>query len=244
MNEFDYDVRRRANLARQARHKKNGSKSKKCPLSTDRMTIKQWKERNGPVISMNMNKPMIWKEFKALPSDLKKEYIENLINKYGATSGAIAEMFGVTPSFFSKYLSGGDFGITFNRYAKRSAEQKKLWAEFLKPEKLEGTEVVEEVANTVIVAATTSDNVEACDNILSEVPANNETASEKTVECVDRMCEKTTVETNRPSMMAMEHFTIGFSGLLNADMIANSLRSILGKKSCGTITINCMIDNG
>lgn len=244
MNEFDYDVRRRANLARQSRHKKNGSKSKKCPLSTDRMTVKQWKERNGPVISMNMNEPMIWKEFKSLPGDLKKEYIDNLISKYGATSGAIAEMLGVTPSFFSKYLSNGDFGITFNRYAKRSAEKKKLWAEFLNPVKSGNVEVVDEVMDTVVIAAPASECVEINCNAPEEDSTNTDVANNAAVEDFEPVCENVIPENDRPAKMAMEHFTIGFSGLLNADMIANSLRSILGNKSCGTITINCMIDNG
>lgn len=45
MNDFDYEVLQKKRLARQAFHKKGESKSRKCPMSTDRMTRKQWIEK-------------------------------------------------------------------------------------------------------------------------------------------------------------------------------------------------------
>lgn len=51
MNDFDYEVMQRKRLARQAFHRKSGSKSKKCPMSTDHMTRKQWLERCGESVT-------------------------------------------------------------------------------------------------------------------------------------------------------------------------------------------------
>lgn len=63
LTELEYDCLERKRLARQARYRKRGSKSKKCPMSTDYMTQKEWKERNGEVITMNLNRPVSWSVF-------------------------------------------------------------------------------------------------------------------------------------------------------------------------------------
>lgn len=68
MSDFEYDCWQRKRLAQQAKYRKCGSKSKKCSMSTDHMTQKQWKERNGKVVTVNLNQPITWDEFKALTS--------------------------------------------------------------------------------------------------------------------------------------------------------------------------------
>lgn len=42
MNDFDFDCLQKKRLAQQAKYRKRGSKSKKCTMSTDYMTTKQW----------------------------------------------------------------------------------------------------------------------------------------------------------------------------------------------------------
>ena len=71
MNDFDYEVLQKKRLARQAFHKKGGSKSRKCPMSTDRMTRKQWIERCGEVVTYELGKPMGWEAFKQMPVALQ-----------------------------------------------------------------------------------------------------------------------------------------------------------------------------
>ena len=44
MSDFEYDCWQRKRIAQQAKYRKCGSKSKKCSMSTDHMTQKQWKE--------------------------------------------------------------------------------------------------------------------------------------------------------------------------------------------------------
>lgn len=40
MNDFEFDCLQKKRLAQQAKYRKRGSKSKKCPMSTDHMTKK------------------------------------------------------------------------------------------------------------------------------------------------------------------------------------------------------------
>ena len=96
MNDFEYDCLQRKRLASQAKYRKRGSKSKKCTLPSDRLTNKQWKERCGPVVSFNFNKPIEWDRFKKLPVAVQSEYITNLQKRFGATAVDLGNMFGVT----------------------------------------------------------------------------------------------------------------------------------------------------
>lgn len=79
MNDFDYDVMIKKRIANSARNRKRGSKSKKCPMSTDHMTHKQWLERCGKTVTYNFSKPMAWQDFCDLPIHIQKEYLLNLI---------------------------------------------------------------------------------------------------------------------------------------------------------------------
>lgn len=60
---FNDDVREKKKLANQARYRKRGSKSKKCNLSSDRLTHKQWLERCGKTVTYNFRKPILWQDF-------------------------------------------------------------------------------------------------------------------------------------------------------------------------------------
>lgn len=91
MNEFDYDVYLKKRIARGYRNKKNGSKSKRCSLTSDGITQKQWRERNGEIMSYNLSEPMSWETFKTMPIDLQTEYIKGLRDKYGTTATDLAK---------------------------------------------------------------------------------------------------------------------------------------------------------
>lgn len=113
-----------------ARHRKNGSKSKKCCLPSDGMTAAQWKKRNGEVMSYNLNKPMSYEAFKDLPEDAKRTYLKHLCEVHGASVGGLAEMFGVSRSTIGSIVSG--LGIKFSA-GMVTNERKRKWAEFLAP---------------------------------------------------------------------------------------------------------------
>ena len=80
------------------------TKKKGCTLPSDYLTPAQKKKLNGDVISLNMNKPCRWAEFKLLSKDLQEKYINSLHERLGAGRTAISRMFGIQPSTFKKFV--------------------------------------------------------------------------------------------------------------------------------------------
>lgn len=131
MNDFDYEVIQRKRLASQASHRKCGSKSKKCSMSTDHMTRKQWEERCGDIVTYQLGKPMSWDEFKGLPATLQKEYLMDLIHKYSTTASDLARMFGITPQTVTRFCGNPDIGISFIRGKHMSKENRAEFEKFM-----------------------------------------------------------------------------------------------------------------
>lgn len=96
MHEFEYDVMQKARLARSAKHKTASVRGgRKCTLPCDNLTPAQIRKLNGEPATYRLDKPMTWKEFKAMPEDLRKQYIRDLQLRYGANDAALATMLGV-----------------------------------------------------------------------------------------------------------------------------------------------------
>jgi len=131
MNDFDYEVLLRKHLARQASHRKRGSKSKKCPMSTDHMTRKQWEERCGEIMTYQIGKPMKWDEFKQMPQNIQREYLQNLIHQYSTTAVDLARMFGITPQTVIRFCSNPEMGIEFSRGKRMSREERDNFEKFV-----------------------------------------------------------------------------------------------------------------
>lgn len=218
MNDFEYDCLQRKRLASQAKYRKRGSKSKKCTLPSDRLTNKQWKERCGPVVSFNFNKPIEWDHFKKLPVAVQSEYITNLQKRFGATAVDLGNMFGVRALTVRKHADTNDLGVDFPRGHAMSASKKDEWARFLSYEESEAdnsnTEQVE-------LEPDVEDNV-----IIEEAKAETEGKASSSFDSASKH-------------MNMKRFNIQFSGAINVDMIANSLKLILGDNSEGDIEIVC-----
>ena len=211
MNEFEYEVLQRKRLAGQARHRKGGSKSKKCPLSTDYMTPKQWAERCGEVVSFQIGKPMKWAEFCELPRDLKEEYLKNLIEKYSVSARVLATMFGVTPVTVFRMVEKEKLDIEFSKGRRMSYEQKVDFDRFL-----------------------------ADDLSIEETPTMNDVECQDEPENSVNIEEPVTCEYERSEPKTkLDGFTMNFSGQIDVDMIANSLRYILGSGSNARVQIIC-----
>lgn len=95
MNDFDYDILERKRVARNAKYKRNGSKSRKCTLPQDSMSAAQLRRMNGKMETYNLSKPMSWTMFRAMPDDLKREYITRLRERFNASLAKISEMMGI-----------------------------------------------------------------------------------------------------------------------------------------------------
>lgn len=101
---FIQDVRERKVTARGARHKVNGSHSKKCTLSQDTLTPAQLKRRNGPVLTCDLNKPYTLAYLRTLSRHMQIEYMENLLSKFNPTNTQLSNMLDCSPTWLYSYL--------------------------------------------------------------------------------------------------------------------------------------------
>ena len=132
MNDFDYDVLQKKRTAAGARHMKRGSRSKRCSLPSDNLTPAQLKRRNGPVSTYKLDAPMRWDDFKAMPVDLQKKYLTNLIETYGATNEMLGDMFYVRPTHVGTVKKA--LGVVSHNPHRLVGEKKairdQMWAAF------------------------------------------------------------------------------------------------------------------
>lgn len=101
---FYADIAQKKRVGYGAKHKKNGSKSRQCNLSTDRIMKGAWQKMNGPTFTYQLDKFYTWEEFLGLPVDIQVEYLNRLMEKwqvgqraieailFGKGSGAIANL--------------------------------------------------------------------------------------------------------------------------------------------------------
>ena len=132
MNDFDYDVLQKKRIAAGARHMKRGSRSKRCSLPSDNLTPAQLKRRNGPVSTYKLDAPMRWDDFKAMPVDLQKQYLTNLVETYGATNEMLGDMFYVHPTHVGTVKKA--LGVVSHNPHRLIGEKKairdQMWAAF------------------------------------------------------------------------------------------------------------------
>ena len=132
MNDFDYDALQKKRIAAGARHMKRGSRSKRCSLPSDNLTPAQLKRRNGPVSTYKLDAPMGWDDFKAMPVDLQKQYLTNLVETYGATNEMLGDMFYVHPTHVGAVKKA--LGVISNNPRHLSKAKKdirdQMWAAF------------------------------------------------------------------------------------------------------------------
>lgn len=132
MNDFDYDALQKKRIAAGARHMKRGSRSKRCSLPSDNLTPAQLKRRNGPVSTYKLDAPMGWDDFKAMPVDLQKKYLTNLVETYGATNEMLGDMFYVHPTHVGAIKKA--LGVVSHNPHRLIGEKKairdQMWAAF------------------------------------------------------------------------------------------------------------------
>ena len=197
MNDFDYENYQKKRLAHQASHRKCGSKSRRCPMSTDYMTQKQWKERNGKVVSLNFDKPTTWENFKELSKGVQEEYLRHLAETYNANATNLAEMFGMSVATVRRHIQSADLDIKFRVGHSMNAEQRDAWERFLH--------------------------------------------SAQEYIAVSDMREKDKAAEPAPASMKMSEVSLCFIGPINVEMVANSLRHILGDEANGEVKVVCSL---
>ena len=147
MNDIEFilkeDIKEKKKAGSGYRHKKNGSKSKKCTLPSDHLSKKELNKMNGECKVYNLNKPMSYSNFCAMPVDLQIKYLEMLRDKFGANQTEISFMMGCNcatlKSHKQRFLNGKP---EFKRYTY-SRLDKDAWRRFVNGEEDKDTAVAE-----------------------------------------------------------------------------------------------------
>lgn len=105
--EFIYrqDIKEKKRISQGARHKRGGSKSKKCTLPSDYLTKKEKEKMNGEVFVYNPNNWYSWEEFKAMPMEYQVKYVNSLLNRYNCGLTTISKIvFEKSPECLSQHF--------------------------------------------------------------------------------------------------------------------------------------------
>lgn len=109
---FRKESTEKAITARSARRRRtHNGKGGRVKFPSDNLTKKELKAMSGECKSYRMNDPMKWAEFKAMPDDLKADYIKLIRERFGAADTKIAEMLGCHPVTFSRFCKTLGIGV-------------------------------------------------------------------------------------------------------------------------------------
>ena len=104
-------------------------KGGKVRFPSDNLSRKELNAMNGEVVTYSLNKPMKWDEYKRMPDDLRRQYIENLQKRYDIMQKDLADMFGV--SVETVRLETKKIGISFkHRCGYAINNNKGAWRDF------------------------------------------------------------------------------------------------------------------
>lgn len=108
---YKQDVKEKAITARSS-HKYGSSRRRRCGLSSDNLTRKEWERMNGPVHTLKPDEALSWDRFRALPRSLQQDYIKHILSKFKVGPVALGRMFGVSEAYCGDYLKK-QLGVTF-----------------------------------------------------------------------------------------------------------------------------------
>ncbi|ANU55297.1 hypothetical protein I5Q82_03210 [Acutalibacter muris] len=104
-------------------------------------------------MAVNYDVPMTWKDFKALEKEEQRDYLQHLIDTYGANAVSFAQMFKINANTVRRYISDNDVGIKLSR---GSRVDRARWNEFL------GVQETEEKAAEVVQPQPVSCGMQVC----------------------------------------------------------------------------------
>ena len=128
------DIKEKKRTGSGYRYKKNGSKSKKCSLPSDHLSKKEIEKMNGECKVYNLNKPMNYSNFCAMPVDLRIKYLEMLRDKFGANQTEISKMMGVADTTLASHRAKFLDGKPVFRSYKHSRLDVEAWNKFINGE--------------------------------------------------------------------------------------------------------------
>lgn len=96
----------RKRTARGAFNKRtHNGKRGRVKFPSDYLSKKEKNKMNGEIKVYKMNEPITYAEFKEYPDDLKKQYVNNLREKFDVSDTAIAEMMGINKRTLNRLLN-------------------------------------------------------------------------------------------------------------------------------------------
>ena len=123
---FVMDVKEKKRTARGYHNKvRQGGKMK---LPSDYLTRKEKQALNGDIKTFRLNEPMAWDEYKALPEDLKRGYLERMRDVHGANAAAVREMLGICRKTLNNECQRLDVHFHRGNWTK---DERTRWAAFL-----------------------------------------------------------------------------------------------------------------
>ena len=147
MNDIEFilkeDIKEKKKAGSGYRYKKNGSKSKKCTLPSDNLSKKEIEKMNGECKVYNLNKPMRYSNFCAMPVDLQIKYLEMLRDKFGANQTEISKMMGVADTTLASHRAKFLGSKPIFRSYKHSSLNVEAWNRFVNGEEGKDTVVAE-----------------------------------------------------------------------------------------------------
>lgn len=112
---FVTDMHEKKRVARGIHNKRTHTgKGGRVRFPSDNLTRKELKAMNGEVKSYNINSPMKWEEFKALPDDIKIIYVKAIRDKFRVSDCEIFRMMGVTQASGARHIKKLGIGLGRN----------------------------------------------------------------------------------------------------------------------------------
>jgi len=121
MNDFDFDARQKKIIANSARHKIGPTR--KCTLPSDYLTKGEIEKMNGPVQTYNLSCQMTLAQYKAMPDDMQRAYMDKLA-AHGGNGVRVAGMFGISPQAVRVSLSAIGYKFPHAAGTKRGDTEK------------------------------------------------------------------------------------------------------------------------
>lgn len=109
MNDFDADVKVKKAIASGAKHRKSGSKSKKCTLPSDNLTIKEKNALNGETHTLKLDHAYAIEALSVFSKQTQRDYLIYLSKNVCATFEDFCEFFNLTESQMKNYM----FSVSF-----------------------------------------------------------------------------------------------------------------------------------
>lgn len=130
---------------------------------SDYLSKKEKSKMNGEIKVYKMNEPITYAEFKKYPDDLKKQYVNNLREKFDVSDTAIAEMMGINKRTLNRLLNIID--ASGGRRGSRKADYEGF-------EKWKNGDPVADDKHATLYTAILEEDAENVTNIVTDVPLN------------------------------------------------------------------------